>query len=167
MTIGYSHGWQECRLCFSGKSSIALPKDWNLHNNPGYAGSSAPSTLILGFSKGANQNEIAKQGNYDRVPFAGMRDRLQLMLDALDLMPTDRSIDQMLTANENEFGAGSLIRCSLCKKKGDNWVTSGALVTDGFRIPEINAIIERCAATFLSKPPESLQRVILLGTNKI
>jgi hypothetical protein len=73
----------------------------------------------------------------------------------------------MLTANDNEIGAGSLIRCSLCKKKGDNWVTSGALVTDGFRIPEINAIIERCAATFLSKPPESLQRVILLGTNKI
>jgi hypothetical protein len=138
-----------------------------LYNNPGYAGSSNPSTLILGFSKGANQNQIAKQGNYDQVPFAGMRDRLQQVLATLDLMPTDRDIDQMLTANEREFGAASLVRCSLCRKKGDNCITSGTLVTDGFNIPEIKAIIEQCATTFLSKPPESLRRVILLGTNRI
>jgi hypothetical protein len=138
-----------------------------LYNNPGYAGSSNPSTLILGFSKGANQNQIAKQGNYDQVPFAGMRDRLQQVLATLDLVPTDRGIDQMLTANEREFGAASLVRCSLCRKKGDNCITSGTLVTDGFHIPEIKAIIAQCAATFLSKPPKSLQRVILLGTNRI
>ena len=167
MTFGYSHGWQECRLCYTGAHSISLPNNWMLHNNPGYAGSSNPSTLILGFSKGANQNEIAIQGAYDQVPFAGMRDRLQQLLVALDLMPTDRRIDQMLTAHEVEFGAASLVRCSLCRKKGVHYVTSGGLVTEGFRVPEIKAIIERCAVTFLSRPPESLRRVILLGTNRI
>ena len=46
-------------------------------------------------------------------------------------------------------------------------VTSGAMVTAGFRVQEIQDIIHRCANTYLAKPPESLQRVILLGTNQV
>ena len=83
-------------------------------------------------------------------------------------MPRDRSIDEMLTAKEQEFGAASLVRCSLCRKrkKDNKCVTSGAMVTAGFTVPEIQDIIRRCVNTYLANPPESIQRVILLGTNQ-
>ena len=40
------------------------------------------------------------------------------------------------------------------------------MVTRGFRVPEIQAIIRQCANTYLASPPESLQRVILLDMNQ-
>jgi hypothetical protein len=70
MNLGYTHGWLNCRRCFKGNKDPFIYKNWELHNDPGYAGSSSPRILVLGFSKGAIQSEIAKQGDYDKVPLS-------------------------------------------------------------------------------------------------
>jgi hypothetical protein len=164
---GYTHGWIDCRQCFTDEKDTQSVGDFLLLNNPGYSGSSTPSVLVLGFSKGATQIESARQADFDQVAFAGMRARLQKILTRLDLMPEDRDIDELMTAKEKVFGFTSLVRCSLCKMKGEACLTSGAVVTASFTASHTYRIIQRCAMTFLTHPPESLQQVILLGTNKV
>ena len=161
----YTHGWLDCWDCYQDRKDPYQYKDWELRHEPGYAGSCNPRILLLGFSKGATQSGKAKQGDYDKVPFAGMRGRVQRILETLELMPQDRGIDEMLTAREVEFGAASLVRCTLCHIENGKPITSGAMITASFEAPEIKKIIRRCADRYLADLPQSLQRVILLGTN--
>lgn len=164
MSTLYTHGTQHCRLCFNSTESMLTLGDWRLRNNPGYYGSSTPSTLVLGFSKGANQNRAAETGNFDRVAFAGARHRLQTVLDVLGLMPRDRSIDHLMTSRERDFGIASLVRCSFCKMKNGECKTSGDVIPSAFTNVETLKIIERCATTHLRALPSSVRRVVLLGT---
>ena len=164
MSALYSHGPLNCRLCFTGHDATLALGDWRLHNNPGYYGSSSPRTLVLGFSKGANQNRAAATGNFDQIAFAGARPRLQAVLVALGLMPKDRSIDHLMTAREQEFGVASLVRCSLCKMKDGECKTSGDVVPTAFTNPDTLAIIQRCVTTYLKTLPSDVRRVVLLGT---
>jgi len=163
--LGYTHGWLDCWDCFQDRIEPYQYKDWELRHEPGYGGSSTPKTLVLGFSKGASQSKKAREGDYNKVPFAGMRGRVQRILETLELMPQDRGIDEMLTGREKEFGAASLVRCTLCRIENGKPITSGTMVTAGFEAPEIKQIIRRCADKYLADPPQSLQQVILLGTN--
>jgi len=160
----YAHGPQTCRLCFNHTTATLSLGEWRLQNNPGYYGSSMPSTLVLGFSKGANQNRAAEAGNFDRIAFAGARHRLQTVLAVLGLMPSDRSIDHLMTAQEREFGVASLVRCSFCKMKNGECRTSGDVIPSAFTNADTLGIIERCAATHLKDLPSSVKRVVLLGT---
>lgn len=164
MSTAYAHGPKQCRLCFSSTEATLSLGDWRLHNNPGYYGSSTPSTLVLGFSKGATQNRAAEAGNFDKVAFAGARHRLETVLAVLGLMPRDRSIDDLMTAREREFGVASLVRCSFCKMKGGECNTSGDVIPSAFTNADTVRIIERCAATHLKTLPPSVRRVVLLGT---
>ena len=135
-----------------------------MHNNPGYYGSSTPQTLVLGFSKGANQNRAAEAGNFDKIAFAGARHRLQTVLTVLGLMPNDRSIDHLMTERERDFGVASLVRCSFCKMKDGECKTSGDVVPSAFTNAATLGIIKRCAAAHLNALPPSVKRVVLLGT---
>ena len=164
MSAVYEHGPQTCRLCFNNNATTLSLGDWRLQNNPGYYGSSTPGTLVLGFSKGANQNRAAEAGNFDRIAFAGARHRLQTVLAVLGLMPTDRSIDHLMTAREREFGVASLVRCSFCKMKNGDCKTSGDVIPSAFTNADTLGIIERCATTYLKDLPSSVKRVVLLGT---
>lgn len=164
MSSQYSHGPQECRLCFNTSENRLSLGDWRLQNNPGYYGSSTPNTLVLGFSKGANQNRAAAAGDFDKVAFAGARHRLQTVLTVLGLMPSDRSIDHLMTARESDFGVASLVRCSFCKMKNGECKTSGDVIPSAFTNPDTLNIIQRCTAAHLSALPASVKRVVLLGT---
>lgn len=164
VTAAYVHGPLECHLCFDGADRTLALGDWRLHNNPGYWGNPSPRVLILGFSKGANQNRAADSGEFDGIAFAGMRPRLQAVLQALGLMPDDRGIDHLMTARETEFGFASLVRCSLCRMKGGLCRTSGDVIPSAFTNPDTLAIIRRCAGTYLQRLPESVRLVVLLGT---
>jgi len=165
LSNGYIHGPLQCRLCFSGTEKTLVLGDWRLRNNPGYYGSSDPEILILGFSKGANQNKAATEGDFDRVAFAGARHRLRTVLETLNIMPSDRSIDDLMTAREKKFGVASLVRCSLCKMKDGVCKTSGDVIPSAFANTPTLAIIRRCATTFLGKLPSRVRLVVLLGTS--
>lgn len=166
MRTDYQHGPTPCRACFTGSETIATLGDWRLHNNPGYYGSSSPRILILGFSKGANQNRTAAREHFDKIAFAGARHRLQEILERLDLMPQDRDIDALMTAAETEFGVASLVRCSFCKMKGESCKTSGDVIPSAFTNRDTRKIIETCAERYLTRLPASVRLVILLGTSE-
>ena len=164
MSERYIHGQIQCRLCFDGSEDTLELGDWRLHNNPGYYGSPRPKILVLGFSKGANQNRAAEAGDFDKIAFARARHRLQAVLEALRLMPRDRGIDHLMTAKEQEFGVASLVRCSFCKMKNGDCKTSGDVVPSAFTNASTLAVIQRCASTFLQRLPAGVQLVLLLGT---
>lgn len=164
MLDGYQHGPQECRLCFPSNESTLAVGDWRLQNNPGYYGSSNPEILVLGFSKGANQNKVASRGDFDKIAFAGARHRLKTVLETLKIMPVDRGIDALMTAKEPSFGVASLVRCSFCKMKNGVCKTSGDVIPSAFTNAATLAVIQRCATTFLGKLPSRVRLVVLLGT---
>ena len=165
MIEGYIHGPQSCRACFNGADETLVLDEWRLHNNPSYSGSADPEIIVLGFSKGANQNKVAQQGNYDANAFAKSRHRLQAVLNTLKIMPSDRDIDALMTAKEKEFGVASLVRCSFCKMKDGICKTSGDVIPSAFSNASTLKIIERCASTFLVKLPKKVKLVVLLGTS--
>ena len=164
MPDGYIYGPVSCRLCFhSAEQTLAL-RDWRLRNNPGYYGSSDPEILILVFSKGANQNRASDQGNFDEIAFAGARQRLKTVLETLKIMPSDRSIDDLMTGYEKQFGVASLVRCGLGKMKDGMCKTSGDVIPSAFTNAPTLSVIQRCARAFLKKLPERIKLVVLLGT---
>lgn len=162
----YQHGPEACRKCFDKNGSELRLGDWRLVNNPGYYGSSLPKILILGFSKGANQNRVAETGEFNKVAFANARHRLQRILHVLGLMPQNRSIDHLMTASEREFGVASLVRCSFSKLKNGEWKTSGDVIPSAFRDPSTKQVIRNCAKEHLKSLPTDVQLVILLGTDE-
>ena len=164
MTGGYAHGPLNCRACFGPTEQILVLGDWHLQNNPGYYGSDAPQILVLGFSKGANQKKVAKDGDFDKIAFAKARHRLEKVLATLHVMPADRGIDAIMTANEKKFGVASLVRCSFCKMKGGTCKTSGDVIPSAFANDTTLQIIERCASRYLGTLPKSVRLVVLLGT---
>jgi hypothetical protein len=165
MQDGYVHGAVQCRLCFDGSNNTLALGEWRLQNGPGYWGSSDPAILVLGFSKGANQNKAAQAGDFDKIAFAQARQRLKAVLEALKLMPSDRDIDALMTARERVFGFASLVRCSLHKVERGRQKTSGNIIPSAFANPSTQVIISRCAGTFLGKLPNRVRLVVLLGTN--
>ena len=82
---GFTHGEQSCRACFKAshhidwheKSMLVFDEDdvrWGLRPNPGYWGDADPKILVLGFSKGPDQQEMInlyKRGrkNFEDIPF--------------------------------------------------------------------------------------------------
>lgn len=166
MNNGYIHGHIACRECFPGSEDTSLLGDWRLQNNPGYYGSSFPEILILGFSKGANQNKVAETGDFDKIAFANARHRLQEILEILDIMPRDRGIDALMTAHEKTFGTASLVRCSLSKMTGGTYKTSGDVIPSAFNNSETVKIITTCSKKYLGILPASIQLVVLLGTSE-
>jgi hypothetical protein len=100
----YVHGPIQCRLCFGSAERTLELGDWRLHNNPGYYGSTNPRVLVLGFSKGANQNRAAEEGNFDKIAFAKARHRLQAVLEVLKLMPSDHFDAWLTSGADNPSG---------------------------------------------------------------
>ncbi len=165
MRNGYTHGPITCRDCFLDNEDVKKIGDWRLYNNPGYFGSRSPKIIVLGFSKGANQNEVANSGEFDEIAFAKARHRLQEVLETLGLMPADRHIDSLLTAREREFGVASLVRCSFCKIKDGKCKTSGDVIPSSFTNKATFEIIEYCATKYLGRLPSGTRLVVLLGTS--
>lgn len=164
MSSGYIHGPLKCRACFTGSEQTLVLGDWRLENNPGYYGSSDPKILVLGFSKGANQNKAAEEDDFDKIAFAKARNRLETVLQTLRIMPSDRTIHALMTASERDFGVASLVRCSFCKMKGSACKTSGDVIPSAFTNASTLQIVERCATTFLAMLSKRLTLIILLGT---
>lgn len=167
------HGKIECRACFSGSTSESTQPhhDWRMINDPGAWGSESPEFLVLGFSKGATQAGIYKQGKFEDIAFAGMRPRLTQALRAMDVLSKDESSDQKISSPNSNVAFGSLIRCSVSRrddKSSDKSGTeiyscTGALITKSFS--EIPQVIKTCSSRYLNGLPKSVKAVIFLGNS--
>ena len=69
MNPGYTHGWLDCWHCYNENKDPFVYNNWELHNDPGYAGSSSPRILVLGFSKGATQMRDRQTGRLRQSAF--------------------------------------------------------------------------------------------------
>lgn len=155
-----------CRKCYDNVPGDLLETGrWRAVNDPGAWGSPTPRVLVLGFSKGFTQADAYKSGPFADVPFRRMRSRLAQALCVLGLDDGRVAIDDRFSPGEQEFGFGSLVRCSLSRlnaKTGKRECT-GAVMPLAFR-EEIRDVVKRCATTFLRELPESVEVVVMLGT---
>jgi len=158
------HGWQPCRACHLPGQELRVEGEWHLRANPGYWGARAPRVMVLGFSKGANQIAAASAGDFDGVAFAGMRQRLQRVLEALGIDLYGQTIDEALSAQGRTLGAASLIRCGLSILKDGKLQTSGTIMPKAARTPFTLGVMKACVSQHLDPLPPSVETVILLGT---
>lgn len=164
MTQMTKHGWQSCRACHSQGQELRVEGEWHLRANPGYWGAREPKILVLGFSKGATQIAAAANEAFDAVAFAGMRPRLQKVLDALELDLEGQTIDEALSASSRALGAASLIRCGLSLERDGKLETSGAIMSRAARAPFTREVMQSCVKRHLDPLPASVRTVVLLGT---
>jgi hypothetical protein len=159
-----NHGKINCSICFNNCNVRKINK-WKIKKDPGHWGSTNPRILILGFSKGATQENIYEKGIFEDVAFGGKqcRSNLTKILQAVNLLKKTETIDEKINKNEKEYAFASLIRCSVSKEMNGKYLTSGSLITQSFR--EIPEIISNCTNTYLAKMPCRLSIVIMLGIN--
>jgi hypothetical protein len=176
----YEHGQQVCRACFGDaglgwnseqtQEFAAGRRRWRLRANPGYWGSSAPEVLVLGFSKGPNQDKkIAAGAAFEDVPFAGMRGDLRRLLAAVGLVGPDEDMDSLFFSTERRFGFASLVRCSVAiwarnSKKEFDWIGTGGNII-GQTVMAEPAFVTTCIARHLAAGlPASVKLMVLLGS---
>lgn len=112
--------------CQSGINVWGDGGSLRLENNPAVWGAQHASVYLLGFSKGSTQNQEllkvqAGLANFEDIPFKGMRNRLQLLLEALGLID-DGKVDSLFSSSEKRIQSASLVRCSLsAAKSGDKY----------------------------------------------
>lgn len=156
------HGEQDCRLCFGECRDQVLNVDgWRLVNDPGYWGAADPKVLVLGQSKGNTQIQTLHRSSFDKVAFAGIRDRLAAILDSVGVpVRISGKFDETFTEREKDLGFASLLRCSLSCPSGK---TSGSPVTAGMSDAIVDTWVGNCAKRWLSELNPRLRLVIFLG----
>jgi len=171
MTSLPSHGRISCTRCFSssatwGATSIEQ-NGWILENNPLSWGSDNPRYLVLGFSKGTRQCNLLHSAQHDQIPFAGFRHNVTAIVRKLGLLGPHERIEDRIHDKEEDFGFGSLIRCSVAHLDP---VTSKPLKSGDI----IGRLSKRaagedwaynCMHNFLSQLPARLKVVVLLSND--
>lgn len=159
------HGWIACRKCLSPSETELRTGAWKVVNDPAAWGSSRPSVLVLGFSKGFTQSDAGRSGRFEDVPFKGMRPRLSETLSALGVLNRGEDVTDRVAATETELAFGSLVRCSLSRfnPKKQRLECTGAIMPKAFN-EEVAPLVRNCGETFLRRLPESLKLIVMLGT---
>lgn len=137
-----------------------MPRGWRLINDPGLWGSFDPVVLVLGQSKGNTQIKSYAKGDFDAVAFAGIRNRLAMILEKIGVNLRASEVDQHFAAQERDIAFASLLRCSLSDSVGN---TSGSPVMHAMGDPAANEWIVNCMETWLARPNPRLRLVVMLG----
>lgn len=159
-----SHGRIACRRCFDGQGDTQTIGRWQMVNDPGAWGSSTPKVLVLGFSKGFTQASAYRSGRFEDIPFKDMRARLSEELRLLGVLGATETVDGRMLASEHEIAFGSLVRCSVSRMNDNGRLECTGQVMPKAFSEEISSHLQRCAETFLTRLPETLRLVLLLGT---
>jgi hypothetical protein len=106
-----------CDRCWTGATKLQESGPFRLVRDPGHAGASNPSILVLGISKGNTQSDAHARGSpVEEVAFKGMRPRLFEILQAVGLLPAETYAHfdhYRFNKSEREYGFASVVRCSL------------------------------------------------------
>lgn len=166
------HGRIVCNRCFGerpvhwGETRHEPGVGWSIVNNPMSWGSRSPTILVLGFSKGGNQNNEILSTPHDEVAFRGGRTNLSTILETLGLKAKYWSVDELISCRNGKFAFGSLVRCSVKKWDGKKWLMSGKdIMSSCLRDQKMGAVIDHCASRFLEELPASVRLVVMLGND--
>jgi hypothetical protein len=183
----FTHGCTDCRSCFGDIKPAWHASDrapfgeegkhrWLLRANPAYWGSSSPDILVLGFSKGPEQNKLIDRYvaaslprvSLEDIPFNDekkvMRPNLKKLLTSIGLLDEKASIDALFRPTEKKFGFASLVRCSVeyAKPNSHIFVGTGSSITQT-TLKKRPRFVETCIKTHLTDVPESTKLIIMLG----
>jgi hypothetical protein len=159
-----THGRIACRRCFTSNEQSQTVGKWQMVNDPAAWGSTTPSVLLLGFSKGFTQANAFRTGRFEDIPFKDMRPRLTEELRLLGIIGKSETVDKKMVATETDMAFGSFVRCSLSRtNKEGKLVCTGEVMPKAFA-EEISVNLETCARTYLADLPSSVKLVLLLGT---
>lgn len=168
-----SHGRILCTRCYP-KSEQERPwgtahhewPGWRLTHNPLAWGSTNPLVLVLGFSKGIHQNTDLLARPHEEIPFRTHWWRLTRILRTLDLLADGDEVQRHFTPNEHDFAFGSLLRCSVSMKAGDEWVMTGkAIMPRAVSDLTVLPVFANCVDAHLTRLPERLGLVVMLGND--
>jgi hypothetical protein len=166
------HGRIVCNRCFGerpvhwGQTTYEPGDGWSIVNNPMSWGSRSPTILVLGFSKGGNQNNEILSTPHDEVAFRGGRTNLSIILEILGLKAGYWSIDELISCRSGKFAFGSLVRCSVKKWNGSKWLMSGKdIMSSCLRDQNMGAVIDHCVSQFVGELPASVRLVVMLGND--
>jgi hypothetical protein len=163
------HGRMTCDRCWKNVAVNAQEAGpFRLVRDPGRWGSSTPSTLVLGVSKGNTQSNAFATGNFDAAAFMGIRHRLLQVLQTVGLLQDETAADfeQRFCKDELEYAFASVVRCSLTgmdRKKpmhtadSPNVIPAFKVSSPGYRFTSA------CVDQHIGRLPDTTQRVVLLG----
>lgn len=167
-----NHGKLTCTNCFANQSAVwgktATETDgWRLEYAPGAWGSANPKTLVLGFSKGANQMQKLATRAFDDIPFSGMRPNMTRILHRLGLLSLHEAIDSRIKSDEQDYAFGSLIRCSVSAKNPvtGKFEKSGDVIRKSCTASAPLDFIGNCTRQFLANLPPRLETVVMLSND--
>jgi hypothetical protein len=119
-----THGRVGCTLCFGGEtptfdSSRRTEGDWRITWNPLTWGSTSPTVVVLGFSKGPTQAGALSSTPHDKIAYKGARKAVGKILahvgliDTADPTPLEHQVDALIADRDGRFHFGSLVRCTV------------------------------------------------------
>ncbi|WP_028765324.1 hypothetical protein [Shewanella colwelliana] len=167
-----THGKINCQDCFPsgaewGKTSLQQD-NWLIDNNPCSWGGQNPEVLVLGFSKGTNQNSKLQSSDFNSIPYSGFRHRLSKVLDRLNLLNSGEVVDTLIHGEDNSrFHFASLVRCSLSVKDehSGKYLKSGNIIARSARDSNSQSAIDKCTRKFLGAIPKKTKVVVLLSND--
>jgi hypothetical protein len=165
------HGRMNCDRCWKNvATNVQEAGPFRLVRDPGHWGSSNPSTLVLGISKGNTQSTAFASAHFDTAAFMDIRHRLLEVLQTVGLLQNETvdAFERRFCKDELEFAFASVVRCSLTgidRKKRVHTADSPNVVpafksgSAGYRFASA------CVDQHIARLPHSTQRVVLLGNS--
>ena len=164
------HGQMTCDRCWK-KVTVNTQEagPFRLVRDPGHWGSSNPSTLVLGVSKGNTQSKAFASEHFDVVAFKGIRDRLLQVLQTVGLLlnETVADFDSCFCKDELEYAFASVVRCSLTGMDREKRIhtADSPNIIPAFKVGSAGYIFaSACIDQHIGRLPDTTQRVVLLGT---
>jgi hypothetical protein len=150
--------------------------DWRITWNPLAWGTTLPEVIVLGFSKGPTQAGALATAPHDTIAYRGARTAVGKILTHVGLMSRDeridiaRQVDALISDRQGRFHFGSLIRCSVERRKPrtGEWEGTGGSMLDKFLATQFGlGVATRCTKRFLGSLPTSVRLIVAfgLGTN--
>jgi hypothetical protein len=170
-----AHGRVDCVLCHRGRATTfdqttTEEGDWRITANPLAWGNPEAEIVILGFSKGPTQAGALASTPHDGIAYKGGRLALGKILAHIGLIHEEddstlrRTVDRIIADKLGRFHFGSLVRCTVERKKRGGWTGTGGGMLDRFVASSFGAeVAGRCTATFLGRLPPSTKIVVMLG----
>jgi len=167
------HGPMICDRCWKG---VTVPYQeigpFRLIRDPGHWGSTNPTVLVLGISKGNTQSKAFARGSFDDVAFKQIRHRLLEVLQTVGLLPgeTLARFERRFLAQEQEYAFASVVRCSLTgmdRKKRVHTADSPNVIPAFKPDSKGYAFVSACVDQHIGGLPSSTRTVVLLGNTDL
>ncbi len=171
------HGRIDCTLCH-GCESVQFDRTrteqdgWRISANPLAWGSTQPTVVVLGFSKGPTQAGALASTPHDEIAYKGGRAAVGKILAHVGLISRGDNdalkgeVDRLIADPNGQFHFGSLVRCTVERfdDKSGQWKGSGGGMLDKFvASPFGHKVASQCMRRFLSDLPATVRLVVMFG----